>query len=75
MNSNTKVLIFAAALVAFAGPANAAAQGGNPIADTDAYRADNDARKAADRECPNDGEHNLVRDANDETKWVCIRDK
>jgi hypothetical protein len=46
-----------------------------PTPDIDAYKADNDARKAADRNCPNDGAHNLIRDANDETKWVCVQDK
>lgn len=30
------------------------------------------AMHAADRDCPNDGSHNLIRDANDEDKWVCV---
>lgn len=60
-------LIAAACLVALAGSAQAAT--------ADDHKADVDAYKAADRDCPNDGEHNLARDANDETKWVCIRDK
>jgi hypothetical protein len=64
-------LIAGAALAALAGSADAAPK----HTPADDYKADNDARKAADRDCPNDGEHNLVRDANDETKWVCIRDK
>jgi hypothetical protein len=70
----TRALIAAAALVAFAGSAEAAAKH-MPARTTDDYKADVDAFKAADRNCPNDGEHNLVRDANDETKWVCLGDK
>jgi hypothetical protein len=59
------------ALVALAMPAEAAPK----QTPDDEYKADSEARKAADRDCPNDGEHNLVRDANDETKWVCLREK
>ncbi len=43
-----------------------------PSVSVTAPAADMAAMKAADRECPNDGSHNLIRDANDEDKWVCV---
>lgn len=42
--------------------------------ETPAWTTDKEAMKAADRDCPNDGSHNLIRDANDEDKWVCVAD-
>ncbi len=69
-----RILIAAAALVALAGPAEAADRRVPPLT-PDEYKADLDAMKAADRNCPHDGEHNLVRDANDETTWVCLRER